>query len=394
MPLLIFCLFTDLLGFGIIIPLLPFMALRLEASPQDVTLLVATYSFALLFAAPLWGRVSDRIGRKPVLLLSFLGTGTAFLVMAFADALWMLFLARAIAGMMSGDIAAAPAYVSDITTPERRARAMGLIGAAFGLAFCIGPGIGAYLVGSEATPEDFRNLPLISAALSFLTFLVALIFLPESRKKGDAEAKTSAPLGAGLRQGLAALHFPYLGLIAGIIFLVGYSFSTMESTIALWSEAILDWGPREVGYLFVYAGAVAVVFQGFLVGPLSHRFGEAWLVVASAFLLGLGLALVGIAEALPLLLVAVACLAAGFGLGNPALQSLVSRLSRADSTGGALGLGQAASSLSRVCGPPVAGFFFELYGPATPYAFGAFVMVIVLWLAVLLRRGLRRDSLL
>ncbi len=247
MPLLVFCLFTDLLGFGIIIPLLPFMALRLGASPQDVTLLVATYSLALLFAAPLWGRVSDRIGRKPVLLLSFLGTTCAFLVMAFADALWMLFAARAIAGLMSGDIAAAPAYVSDITTPERRARAMGLIGAAFGLAFCIGPGIGAYLVGAEAQPEDFRNLPLLSAALSFLTFLIALIFLPESRKPGNGEDKAPVPLGERLRVGLAALHFPFLGLIAAIIFLVGYSFSTMESTIALWAEAMLDWGPREVG---------------------------------------------------------------------------------------------------------------------------------------------------
>ena len=153
MRLLFGLIFLDLLGFGIIVPLLPFMALRLDAGPKEVTFLVATYSAALLIAAPFWGRLSDRIGRKPVLLV------------AFAEQLWMLFLARGLAGLLIGDIATAPAYVADITPERKRAKSMGILGAAFGLAFCIGPGIGATLAGANPGPEAYLMIPLISAGL-------------------------------------------------------------------------------------------------------------------------------------------------------------------------------------------------------------------------------------
>ncbi len=383
MRLLLACMFLELLGFGIIIPLLPFMALELGAGPQEVTLLVATHSLAVLLTAPLWGRLSDRWGRKPVLLIAFLGGAAAFLILGLADSLWMLFAARALAGTLSGDVAGAPAYIADVTPPERRAKAMGLLGAAFALSFTIGPGLGAAMAGADPATADFRTPALLAAGLSLAACLLGLVRLPESRRPGTAP---KAAAGRGLRRIVAELHYPNLPLITAVLFLIGVVFVSMESTIALWSAEALEWGPRQVGYLFTFAGIVAIVFQGGLIGPLSRRYGEARLVVAAAVLLGLGMALVPLSRGLPLLLVAIACLAAGYSLGHPSLHSLISRLSHADHTGGALGLGQAANSLARVVSPPCAGFLFETLGRGAPYVAGAAVMLLVLALAEGLRR--------
>jgi len=355
-----------------------------------VTFLIATYSGALLLAGPLWGRLSDRIGRKPVLLISFCGTAAAFTILAFADQLWMLFLARGLAGALSGDIAAAPAYAADVSTPEKRAKSMGILGAAFGLAFTIGPGIGALLVGAEPQDESYRNIPLISAGLSLLTLILAILFLPESRKAGD---KTQAPAEVSFLVGLAdSLRFRHIALVVAIIFMISFVFSSMESTLPLWSEVEFSWGPQQVGYLFVFAGLVAVIAQGGLIGPLTRRFGEGWVVVGATLLLAMGMLGVAQAQSLAPLLFAVACLAGGFGLSNPALQSLVSRLSRAGTTGGALGLTQSASSLARVTGPPLAGFLFENHGHNAPYLFGGLVMLGVVALATILRLRLAREE--
>ena len=382
MPLLLLTLFLELLGLGILIPLLPFLAIELGAGPQEVTLLVATQSLALLVSVPLWGLASDRWGRKPVILISFAGTALAFLVIALADQLWLLFLARALAGTASGDLAAGPAYIADVTTPERRARAMGLLGATFAAGFVIGPALGATLAGDDPSLASFRLPLFIAAGLAGLGFVVAALFLRESRagRRGGPHAAARS-----LRTILAALHFPKLPLIASILFLFGFVFAGMESTLAIWSEAQLGWGPRQVGYLLTFAGVIALIVQGGLIGPLSRRYGEARLIVVACALLGAGMALIPFVTALPLLMLAVACLSGGYSLGNPSLQSLISRLSHVERTGGALGLGQSTISLSRVAGPPGAGFLFENQGRAAPYFAGALIMVLVVLLAERLR---------
>lgn len=385
MRLLLACIFIELVGLGMMIPLIPFMALRFGAGPQEVTLLSATFSLALLIAAPLWGRASDRWGRRPVLLISFAGTMASFFLLAVADALWVLFLARTLAGLLSGEMAAGPAYIADVSEPEHRAKSMGLLGAAFGLSFVIGPGLGAALAGGDPATADFRTPALIATGLAGTALVVAAIFLPESRKREQDEAPKPTTT-RGWRAVLVDLHFPNLPLVALILFLIGCVFSSMESTLALWTNEALAWGPRQVGYLLVFAGLVAVVVQGGLIGPLNRRFGETRLVIAAAVLLGLGMALLPLSTGLPLLLPAVACLAAGFGLGNPALQSLISQLSGRERAGGALGVGQATTSAARVAGPPVAGFLFETQGRGAPYFAGALVMVVVVVLAMTLRR--------
>ncbi|MEM7171493.1 MAG: MFS transporter [Pseudomonadota bacterium] len=396
MPRLFAFYFLDLLGFGLIIPVLPFMALRLGGSPQEVTLLIATYSAALLFSAPFWGRVSDRVGRKPVLLVSFVGTCSAFLMMAFADHLWMLFAARAIAGLLSGDIAAAPAYVADITKPKDRAKAMGILGAAFGLAFTIGPALGGYFIGDDPTPADYRNLPLFSAGLSATTLILTALFLPETKNKGTSNpsAAVTADSPSVFRGYVESLRFPHVGLIIAIVFLISVVFASLESTIALWSEAALGWGPNFVGYLLAYAGIIWVGVQGGLIGPLTRRFGESRLVISASALLAVGMLAIGLTQGLVLLLIGVACLTAGLALSNPTLQSLISRLCQSGTAGGALGISQATSSLARVVGPAIAGLLFQQAGRSAPYLFGALVMLGVIWLALLLnRRMAARKSL-
>jgi MFS family permease len=393
MRLLFGLIFIDLLGFGIIVPLLPFMALRLEAGPKEVTYLVATYSAALLLAMPVWGRLSDRIGRKPVLLLAFAGTGTAFVIMAFADHLWMLFVARGLAGLLSGDMAAAPAYVADITPENRRAKSLGILGAAFGLAFTIGPGIGATLVGTTPDAEAFRTIPLISAGLSLTALVLGAIFLPESLKRRREQSVHAGERFAAIWH-ISAFRFPHMGVIIATVFLISAGFSAMEATLPLWSEAKLGWGPREVGYLFVFAGLVAVICQGGLVGPLTRRLGEARLLIVAAVLLLFGMGAIAIADDLGLLLAGVGALAAGFGFGNPALQSLVTRLSAADATGGALGIAQSTSSIARVAGPPGAGLLFELQGPSSPYLAGSGLMAGVVAISLVLAARLRGEPAL
>src|SRR5580704_14164007 len=184
MPILFLIVFVDLVGFGLIIPLLPFYAERFGASPQQVTILMAVYSLMAMLAAPVWGRLSDRIGRRPVLMASMLAAALAYLWLGLASALWMLFAARAFAGACAGNIAAAQAYIADVTPPERRARGMGMIGAAFGLGFIIGPALGGVLAGDNLATADLRTPGLVACALSLVALLGVVLVLKESLPAG------------------------------------------------------------------------------------------------------------------------------------------------------------------------------------------------------------------
>ncbi len=385
---LFLALFTALLGFGISLPLLPFLALRFGASAQEVTLLIATYSFVQLFAAPVWGRVSDRWGRKPVLLIGLAGAGFSYLILAMADQLLTLILARAVAGLFCGDIVAAQAYVADTTTPENRAKGMGVIGAAFGLAFIFGPGLGAWLVGANTENPDFVTPLVLATALCLVSVAIACLRLKESLQRSGLGEISSAPMDRGLWLRLRALRYPHLGLVTAVLFLLGFAISNMESTLALWVSDSLDWGPREVGMLLVYAGVIAVVFQLRLVGPLSRKFGEAMVALFATGLIALGMAGIVFAGSAEVLLGAMASIAAGMGLGNPSLQSLISRLSKAGGAGGALGLGQSAASLARALGPLWAGMLYQSIGRNAPYVAAAMIATVAAALAFWLARRL------
>src|SRR5262249_23537260 len=305
--------FVDLVGFGVIVPLLPFYAEHFQASPQTVTLLMAIYSFMQFFSAPLWGGLSDRHGRKPVLLASLLGIALSYLWLAFAHSLWALFAARAFAGIMAGNIAAAQAYIADVTPPEKRAHGMGLIGAAFGLGFIFGPAIGGLLGGANPAHPNFAAPALTASGLSLLAFAFAAVFLQESRNPAALATHERRPLSRFAVLG-TAMRDPELRVMVLLLFLVTFVFAGMESTFALWSERNFGWGPRQNGYVFAYTGILAALIQGGLMRRLARRFGESHLVVQGAVALGLGLLAIPFVHSLVPLLVAMALLAYGAGV--------------------------------------------------------------------------------
>ena len=343
--------FIDLVGFGIVMPVLPFYAEspQFHASPRVIGLLIASYSVMQLIFSPVLGRLSDKHGRRPVLLYSIIGTGIGFLVLGFANTLWMLFLGRILDGISGGNISTAQAYIADITTKEDRAKGMGLLGAAFGLGFIFGPAIGGILSRWGV------HIPfLFAAALAFANAILLYFTLPETVTT-DHPARVSAAGGRGFGQLVEALKEPRLGFVIIIYFLFIVAFSIMTTAFALYTMFRFGYGAHHNGYLFAYVGLIAVVIQGGLIGRLVKRFGEMPLVIAGAFAFAASLFAVPFVGpsfgGLPALLVGGGIFSLGNSLSGPALTSLASKLAPPDRQGTVLGVTQSAGSLGRAVGP-------------------------------------------
>ena len=382
MPVLLFVVFIDLVGFGIVIPLLPFYAEHFGASPVVVTLMMASYSAAQFATAPFMGQLSDRYGRRRIILLSLIGGAAGYALMAVADSLAMLIVARVLAGAMAGNIAAVQAYIADVTTPENRARGMGLFGAAFGLGFIAGPFLGGTLAGFGPDAVNFTLPPLAASATSILAAGLALVFLKEPDREIVRSEAGAPDLGRWFGPITAALARPGLAGLVIVFFLVVFAFSGLETTFALWAERQMTWGPSEVGTMFAGVGVVAVIVQGGLIGPLTRRFGEDRVLLTGVVGLAAGFVLLPIATTVAAVMLAMGLLAAGFSLANPSLNSLVSRNADQARQGAALGVAQSAASLARIFGPIAAGILFTVGGRALPYFASAAILIavgIALW---------------
>jgi DHA1 family tetracycline resistance protein-like MFS transporter len=353
-PLLVIFItvFIDLIGFGIVIPVLPFYVegTRFNASPRMVGLLFASYSIMQLLFTPILGRLSDKYGRRPILLISLLGTAAGFLLLGLATSLWMLFVGRIVDGISGGNISTAQAYVADVTTPENRTKGMGMIGAAFGLGFIFGPAIGGVL------SRWGIQVPFLFAAGLALSNATLLYFvLPETVTK-DHPAKTSAATGRWT-QLLEALKQPRLAFVLAIYFLFIVAFSIMTSSFALFTMFRFGYDAHDTGWLFVYVGVIGAIIQGGLIGRLVKRFGELQLVIAGALLFALSLfviPLTGPHTGLSTLLMVGALFATGNGLATPSLTSLASKTVGRAEQGGVLGVTQSVASLARAVGPLIA----------------------------------------
>jgi len=392
MPILFFIVFIDLVGFGIIIPLLPFYGEFHQATPATVGLLMATYSFTQFLAAPFWGRLSDRVGRRPVLLVSLAGAAVAYLWLGFAESLWMLFAARAVGGFMAGNISTAFAYVADVTRREDRAKGMGMIGAAFGLGFIAGPAIGGLLAGPDPVHANFHAPAFAAAAMSTTALLLALATLKESLAADIRRRLSETPRQTRLAMFRAALKRPNVGLLIGLMFLATFVFAGLESTFAMWSRRQFGWGPEQNGYLFAFVGLLSAAIQGGLIGPLSRRFGEARLIIQGAAALAVGVLLIPFSHGLPLLLVAMAVAGYGFSVISPSLSSLISLQVGDDQQGGIMGVSRSAATMARFLGPAWAGVLFETLGRDWPYFAGAAVMVVVVGLGLAALKSLDRPA--
>jgi len=361
--ILFLVVFVDLLGFGMVIPVMPIYAEHLGASEAATGWLSTGYSLMQFVFAPIWGRLSDRVGRRPVLLVSIAMTAVAFLLYGVAASFAVLLVSRLFAGAATANIAIAQAYVADVTTPEGRAKGMGMIGAAFGLGFVFGPAVGGLLAAHSLSTPGF-----VAAALSILNLVGAFFLLPEpaqhvaaARQRGRFEAL------------FAELRKPGIRKLLVIFFVVTFAFSAMEATYAFLSQRHYGLDARHVGWVFAYIGVIVVLVQGGLIGPLTRRYGEKKLLVAGAVLQALSLAALPFATGVPGLLLATAPLALGSGLTSPSLSSLLSKFSRAEDQGGTLGIGQSASALGRIFGPLTGTMSFSTWH-AAPYLGGAVLM--------------------
>jgi len=366
-PLLIIFLtiFVNLIGFGIIIPLLPFYAQTFGASPLAIGLLFAAYSICQLIAAPVLGDWSDRYGRRPVLVFSLAGTVVSFVLLALANSLALLFVARIVDGLSGGNISTARAYVADITEPKDRARAYGLIGAAFGLGFILGPALSGVLAGISYTAPIWA-----AAAITLVATAVAWFWLPETVHR--ARAGTGMPL----RSLAEMLGRPGLGRVLAVDFIYWFAFAIFQTTFALFTAERFRFDASQTGYFFSAFGVLGAIVQGGFIRPIVHRLGD-----RTTFLLGLLLSAAGLVGAtlshsVPMFAATLVPLAFGIGFGHPTVSSLVSRSARGDEQGRVQGAASAVESLGRTVGPVWGNASLQRFGEATPYlSAAAFLMV-------------------
>ena len=346
----------DLIGFGIFFPLLPLYARDFGADGFQTGLLVSIYSLVQLVMAPIWGRISDRIGRRPVLIVGLAGSALAYLVLARADTLAALFLSRIVGGIGGSTIPVAQGYIADVTPPSRRAGNMGLIGAAFGLGFVIGPMLGSILAGMSPgapTVPGYAAMGLCAA-----NALLAIVFLPESRPRGE---RSGAVTTFGLRDSIAVVVSSRQILLVLTVYLtITMAFSTLQPTLSLLAAERFSLGAREAGYLFALLGVVSAVVQGGLVRRVVPRTGERALLRFSAAPLAVGLVLMGVSGTTTLLVAGLVLVAIGYGGAVPSALSLLSRAVDPERQGATLGLGQSVGSLARAVWPATAGLLFDV----------------------------------
>jgi MFS transporter, DHA1 family, tetracycline resistance protein len=397
-------IFLDLLGFGIIIPIQPFYAEQFGATPTQVTWLGAAYSLMQFLFVPLWGRLSDRVGRRPVVLVSIAAAMVGFLLFGFAGSLGALFAARLVTGIGNANIATVQAILADITAPEERSKAMGILGAAFGLGFIIGPGVGG-VVGSAWGPAAPA---FVSAGLAAINWVYAYFVLPETHPKEKRGKSTEPAHRFAFGALVAALRRATVGPLLVLTFVTTISFVLMEHTLGLFIERV--WVPEAVTavagsaeqsaahtraialttWVLVMVGVIATIIQGGLIGRLSKRFGDKRLIQAGLVITGLGMLgvpLAGNTGSYALLFVPSGLLAIGSALYSPPLNASLSRAVSDHEQGGIMGIGQSVSSLARVLGPAVAGAMFEITRDL-PYHVGGIGLI----LAVVLSLRLRGDD--
>ena len=368
--LLFLAVLVDLVGFGIVLPVLPFYAMDFGADGLQIGILFTTYSLVQLVMAPLWGRISDRVGRRPVIILGLLGSVFAYAIFARADSLAMLFLSRIAGGIGGSTIPVAQAYIADVTPPGRRASGLGLIGAAFGLGFVIGPALGGILYG--LSPGSPTAPGYTAAALCLANVLAALLWLPESRRPGSSSRTPRFNLGAALAE---VAQSRQIRLILGGYLCITMAFSTLQPTLSLLASERFAMGTRQAGYLFALLGIVSVIVQGGLVRQLVPRFGERGMLRFSGVPFCVGLLLVGLATTVPALLAGLVLIGIGYGGSIPSVLALLSRAADPERQGAVLGLGQSVGSLARVLSPTMAGALFDVR-LALPYLAGAALILI------------------
>ena len=357
----------DMIGFGIVAPILGRYADRFGASGFQVGLLFASFSLAQMIFSPILGRWSDRVGRKPVIVISLFGTALGSFITGAAGALWVLFAGRLIDGASGASVSVAQSAITDLATKEQRARMLGMLGMAFGVGFVFGPAIGGLAaLGGPHIPF------YVAGTLALINAVAAIIRLQETRVPNKAAPTTR-------------VHVPFrkrrYGALAGVGFFSMLAFSGFEATFSLFGGARFNLTEASTAVVFLGVGVVMSAVQGSLIGPLTSRFGSLHLLRNGLVFVSIGLLFLGAAVIWPTMIVALLFMVVGAGISNPSLTALVADSAHEDRRGEALGIQQSASALARVIGPPLAGLAFDHVGIGAPFTFGALIYVLAIGIA-------------
>jgi multidrug resistance protein len=381
----------DFIGFGLILPLLPFWSERLGAGPVGVGLVLTAYALAQFLFTPLLGTLSDRYGRRPIIVTSLLIEALSLALCAMAGSLPLLLVARFIGGLGASNIGSAQAVVADVTPVEGRARGMGLIGAAIGLGFVVGPALGGLLAPlGPAVPF------WVAMFVALANTLLVLRFLPETRRMGSAYQPVASHVSG---RGLALVGWrqmrrhPLVGRLVVVNLLFTIAFTAMETVFALFTQHTYGWTTRQNGYLFTYVGLLIVFMQGGVVGRLAGRWGERRLLLAGLVLLAAGLALLPWSTNLASLVVVVGIVSIGDGAVTPMLSTLLSFVSESEARGETLGLAQGVAGLARIIGPLAAGIAFMVGGAGAPFLFGSALVVVAALMVFSARSSMHERDL-
>jgi multidrug resistance protein len=389
LPVLMMIVFIGLIGFGIVIPLLPFYAKIFDASAWQVTLMFATFSLGQFVGELVWGRLSDRIGRRPVLLITIFVSAVGYVALAFSPNVWVAIAARLFAGFFSGNISTIQGYIADVTPPEQRAGRMGLIGAAFGIGFVVGPALGGLLARPELGEAGFQPPLFVAAALCLVSGFGILAFVRESQAAHHRDVKGRPGQRAALR---ATLANPVLRPLLGMTLMSFLAFSAMQSTQGLWGEARFSWGPQEIGMLAAFSGLIVAGVQGLMSGRVVRRFGEVPVIRFGLLLASFSLLVQAFTPWVWPAVVCMALMAVGFPITQPAATSLISRATPPEQQGAIMGVNAAAGALARITGPIIAGVLFSNFGDYAPYLFASLGMLPAAWLAVSAGKALQDSA--
>jgi DHA1 family tetracycline resistance protein-like MFS transporter len=380
MAIIFLIIMMSAVGFGIVLPVFFFTALNLGGGPEIAAMIVATYSVGQMISTPIWGRLSDRYGRKPVLVISLVGAMLSYLGLALATDLWALSAARLLGGLMAGNFSTAMAYVSDVTSEENRAKGMGIVGAAFSLGFIGGPIIGGLLGGADAESASLYWPGIAAAAMAAVTLLASILFLKESLTPEQRQLAADQPAQSIWTATRRVFERPVIFrmILVGLAFV--FVTGMFETIFPLWANQKLTWGPLEVGQLFGYLGLTVAVVQGGLIGPLTRWFGEGPLVPTATVLYAVGLVIMAAAPTAGWVIFGITFTAVASSLFNPVMSSLVSRQAGPAERGMVLGVFQSATWLGRSLGPVASGVLFGQFGRDAPLLVGAVLMLPCLWL--------------
>lgn len=388
MKILFLIILLDLMGIGVMNPIFPFIATRMGIEPAMVTVILAIYPISSFIAAPIWGRLSDRLGRRPILMISQAGAVAAFITLGFADSVWLLVASRFIGGICAGNIGAAYAYITDITTPENRAKGMAMIGGALSLGFIIGPMVGGLLAGGDKETANLTLVAFFCAATNFIALLGTIFILPESLKPEIREKLKNKPHVSRWAQfkKVSARGGLFLLFMAALAF--GTGGSVFETTFPLWGDAAMDFGPREVGWSLSYAAVIMVTMQLAVMQVygkrMVERFGELGLVTAACVIYAAGLLTMAFATGWTQILIAQTLLPIGLALFNPNLTSLVSKQAADTERGMVMGFYASWGSLARGAGPLFSGALLQV-NLHYPFYYGAIAMVVTIALIFIVK---------